>query len=96
MLTLTGTASLADYQAALRSVTYNDSNGDRPDDGAADDQLPGQRRASSNNLSNVAVADRQRQPEQPAVAGNVSASTDKNTAININVLASASDPDGDA
>ena len=52
--------------------------------------------AASNNLSNVASRTVNVNPNPPPVAGAVSATTDKNTAIDINVLASASDPDGDS
>ncbi|HYK33489.1 MAG TPA: tandem-95 repeat protein [Streptosporangiaceae bacterium] len=95
VLTLSGTATVADYQTALRSVTFSDSNGASPTTGnrvisfQVDDGL------SSNNLSNVASRTVDVEPNSPPVAGNVSASTDKHTAIDINVLASASDPDGD-
>jgi VCBS repeat-containing protein len=94
VLTLTGTASLANYQAALRSVTYKDSNaltaaGTRTISFQVNDGF------SANNLSNtvsrtVAVA-----TNTPPTCSNVSASTDKNTAIDITVLSSCSDPDGD-
>ena len=95
VLTLTGTSSVANYQAALRSVTYSDSNGTTPSTGPrtigfqVDDGL------ASSNLSNVASRTVNVNPNNPPIAGNVSASTDKHTAIDINVLASASDPDGD-
>ncbi len=95
VLTLTGTASVADYQTALRSVSYFDSNGTSPATGSrvisfqVDDGL------ANNNLSNVASRTINVNPNPPPVAGAVSASTDKHTAIDINVLSSASDPDGD-
>ncbi len=96
VLTLTGTASVADYQAALRSVTFSDANGTNPTTGArtvsfqVNDGLSG-----GNNLSNVAARTVNVNPNSPPVAGAVAASTDKHTAIDINVLAGASDPDGD-
>jgi VCBS repeat-containing protein len=93
-LTLTGIASLASYQAALRSVAYSDSDalgasgsrtiGFQVNDGSA-----------GNNLSNVESRSVDVSPNSPPTASDVSASTDKNTAIDIDVLASASDPDGD-
>ena len=96
VLTLSGTASLANYQTALRSVTFADSNGfsatagDRTISFQADDGF------ASNNLSNVVSRTIDVMPHEPPVANNVSASTDKHTAIDINVLSSDSDPDGDS
>ena len=94
VLTLTGTASLADYQAALRSVTYQDS-----------DALtaPGSRTISFqvndgfayNNLSNVVSRTVSVLPNIPPTCTNVTASTDKNTAIAITVLSGCSDVAGD-
>ena len=95
VLTLTGTASLANYQAALRSVTYKDSNGASPSTGLRTISFQVNDGFASANLSNTESRTVNVNPNSPPVAGNVSASTDKNTAININVLASASDPDGD-
>ena len=95
MLTLTGTASVADYQTALRSVTYSDPNGTNPTTGPRTISFQVDDGASSNNLSNVVSRTVQVNPNPPPTAGNVSASTDKHTAIDINVLSSASDPDGD-
>jgi VCBS repeat-containing protein len=95
VLTLSGTASVANYQTALRSVTFSDSNGASPSVGdrvisfQVDDGL------ASHNLSNVATRTIAVNPNSPPVAGNVSASTDKHTATDINVLSSDSDPDGD-
>jgi VCBS repeat-containing protein len=93
-LTLAGIASLANYQAALRSVAYSDSDalgasgsrtiGFQVDDGSA-----------SNNLSNIESRSVDVSPNSPPTASDVSVTTDKNTAIDIDVLASASDPDGD-
>jgi VCBS repeat-containing protein len=97
VLTLTGTASLASYQAALRSVTYRDSNAAaatgtrtisfRVNDGAA-----------ANNLSNIVSRSVSvtAAPPGPPVANNDTARTDKNTAINIDVLANDTDPAGRA
>ena len=65
VLTLSGSASVANYQAALRSVTYGDANGTRPDDGAAHDRLPGQRRRGLEQPQQRREPHRQRQP-QPA------------------------------
>ena len=96
VLTLTGASSVANYQAALRSVTYTDSNGTNPTTGPRTISFQVDDGASSNHLSNTVSRDVQVNPNPPPVAGNVSASTDRNTAIDINVLASDSDPDGDA
>jgi VCBS repeat-containing protein len=95
VLTLTGTASVADYQAALRSVTYSDSNGTTPGTGPRTISFQVDDGLAANNLSNVESRTINVNPNSPPAAGNVSASTDKHTAIDINVLASASDPDGD-
>ena len=95
MLRLTGTASVANYQAALRSVTYSDPNGTNPTTGPRTVAFEVDDGASSNNLSNVVSRTVSVAPNSPPVAGDVGASTDKHTAIDINVLASASDPDGD-
>ena len=95
VLTLTGPASVADYQAALRSVTYSDPNGTNPTTGPRTLSFQVNDGAASNNLSNTASRTVQVNPNPPPAAGNVSASTDKHTAIDINVLSSDSDPDGD-
>ena len=95
MLSLTGTSSVATYQAALRSVTYSDPNGTNPTMGTRTIAFKVDDGASSSNLSNVVSRTVGVEPNSPPVAGDVSASTDKHTAINIRVLASASDPDGD-
>jgi VCBS repeat-containing protein len=97
VLTLSGTATLADYQAALRSVTYSDPNGASPTTGdrkisfQADDGRP------SSNLSNVATRTIDVEPNPVPTAGAVSSSTDKHTAIDVSVLGSAGtgDSDGD-
>jgi VCBS repeat-containing protein len=96
VLTMSGTASVADYQSALQSVAFSDPNGASPTTGdrvisfQVDDGL------STGNLSNVASRTISVNPNSPPIAGSVSAATDKHTATDINVLASASDPDGDA
>ena len=95
VLSLTGTASVADYQAALRSATYTDLNGTNPTTGPRTIAFQINDGASSNNLSNVDSRDVQINPNSPPMAGNVNATTEKHTAIDIDVLASASDPDGD-
>jgi len=94
VLTLTGTASLADYQAALRSVTYKDANaltaaGNRTISFQVNDG------AAASNLSNVVTRTIAVATNTPPTCKAVGASTDKNTAINITVLSSCSDPDGD-
>ena len=93
VLTLSGTASLADYQAALRSVTYSDSNPlaattARVISFQVNDGTP------VNNLSNTESRTVSVMAENPPVAGNVSATTDKHTAIAIDVLSSDSASDG--
>ena len=95
VLTLTGTSSVANYQAALRSVTFSDPNGTNPTTGPRTISFQVDDGASLNHLSNVVSRDVQVNPNSPPTAGDVSASTDKKTAIDIDVLASASDPDGD-
>jgi VCBS repeat-containing protein len=95
VLSLTGTASLPNYQAALRSVTFSDANGTTPTAGPRTVAFEVDDGASSNNLSNVVSRTVQVNPNSPPIAGNVSASTDKHTALDINVLASSGDPDGD-
>src|SRR5262249_44628161 len=71
VLPLTGTAPVADYQTALRRVTYSDSNGTTPSTGPrtissqVDDGL------ASNNLSNVATRTINVNPNSPPAAGNV-------------------------
>jgi VCBS repeat-containing protein len=93
VLTLTGTASLANYQAALRSVTYHDPGttpaGTRTVSFQVNDGFP------ASNLSNVVSRGISVSANTPPTCGNVSASTDKNTAIDVSVLPSCSDPDGD-
>ena len=94
VLTLTGAASLADYQAALRSVTYDDSNAlTAPGNRTISFQVSDG--AAANNLSNVVSRVVAVATNTAPTCGNVSASTDKNTAIDINVVPSCSDVDGD-
>jgi VCBS repeat-containing protein len=95
VLTLTGTASLADYQAALRSVTFADSNGLSASAGNRTISFQVDDGAAGNNLSNTVSRTVDVMPNSPPVAVNAVASTDKHTAIDINVLSGASDPDGD-
>jgi VCBS repeat-containing protein len=94
VLTLTGTSSVANYQAALRSVTYKDSNGltataTRTISFQVNDGL------ASANLSNVVSRTINVMTNAAPTCSNVSAPTDKNTAIDISVLPSCSDVDGD-
>jgi VCBS repeat-containing protein len=95
VLTLSGTGSVANYQTALRSVTFSDSNGSSPTTGPRTISFQVDDGLSSSNLSNVVSRMVNVNPNAPPSAGPVSASTDKHTATDINVLASASDPDGD-
>jgi large repetitive protein len=95
VLTLTGTASLADYQAALRSVTYSDPNGKTATTGSRTISFQADDGSSANNLSNVESRSVTVDPNSPPNAADDSVSTDKRTAIDINVLGNDSDPDGD-
>jgi VCBS repeat-containing protein len=95
VLILSGSTSVANYQAALRTVTFRDSNGTSPATGPRTISFQVNDGASSNNLSNLASRTVNVNPNPPPEASNLSASTNKNTAIDINVLPSASDPDGD-
>lgn len=94
VLTLTGTSSLATYQAALRSVSYADANASEPA-GTRTVSFEVNDGAATNNLSNVESRTIAVSNNSPPTAGPVSASTNKSTAIDINVLASASGPAGD-
>ena len=95
VLTLSGTASLANYQAALRSVTYRDSNA-AATSGTRTISFQVNDGSSANNLSNVVsrTVSVTAAPAGPPVANNDTATTDKNTAINISVLANDTDPAG--
>ena len=95
VLTLTGTASLADYQAALRSVTYSDSNAAAAS-GTRTISFQVNDGTSANNLSNVEPRDVSvtAAPPGPPVANNDTATTDKNTPVTISVLANDTDPAG--
>jgi VCBS repeat-containing protein len=95
VLTLTGTASVADYQTALRSVTYTDPDGSNPTTGDRSISFQVDDGRASNNLSNSVSRTVNVAPNPPPTAGDVSVSTGYQTAIDINVLASASDTDGD-
>ena len=95
VLTLSGTTSLANYQAALRSVAYSDSN-PAATSGTRTISFQVNDGSSANNLSNVVsrTVSVTAAPAGPPVANNDTATTDKNTAININVLANDTDPAG--
>ena len=92
VLTLTGSAPTAAYQAALRSVTYSDTNAATPygtraisfqvSDGEPD-----------NNLSNVGSRT-VLVTAKPPVAASDKAATGKNAPVTINVLANDTDPAG--
>jgi len=94
VLTLVGTSSIANYQAALRSVSYIDSNAltttaPRTISFQVNDGL------ATNSLSNVVSRTISVQANPPPTCSSVSAVTDKNTAIAINVLSNCSDVDPD-
>jgi len=93
VLTLSGSASLADYQTALRSVTYSNSNGGSASttDRAIGFQVSDPHGAQSNVPSRSVHVARNPAP----TASNDTASTDSLTATDINVLANDSDSDGD-
>jgi VCBS repeat-containing protein len=93
VLTLTGTSSPANYQTALQSVTYSDPDGTNPTTGTRTISFQVNDGHAHSNLSNVVSRTVMVNPNSPPVAADVGASTDKNTAIDVNVLSSASDPD---
>ena len=95
VLTLTGSASLASYQTALRSVTFSDLNGTSPTTGARTISFQADNGQPSNNLSNVVSRDVMVNPNPAPTANDDTASTGKSTAIDISVLANDSDSDGD-
>jgi VCBS repeat-containing protein len=95
VLGLSGSASLADYQAALRSVTFSDSNGSSPSTGTRTISFQADDGQSANNLSNVESRDITVNSNPSPTANDDSASTGKHTPIDINVLANDSDPDGE-
>ena len=95
VLTLTGSASVADYQAALRSVTYSDPNGTNPTTGTRTISFQADDGHTTSNLGNIVTRDITVNPNPPPTAVDDSASTDKHTAIDIPVLANDSDADGD-
>ncbi len=95
VLTLTGSATLANYQAALRSVTYRDVNGVNPTTGTRTVAFQVDDGHAANNLSNVATRDVVVGPNLPPTASPVSATTGEKTATDINVLSSVTDPEGD-
>lgn len=95
VLRLTGTARVSIYETALRSVTYTDSNGAGATSGDRVVSFQGDDGLANNNTTNVVSRTVQVVANTAPVVNNVSVFTDKNTAIDINALASASDPDGD-
>jgi VCBS repeat-containing protein len=94
VLTLSGTASVADYQTALRSVKYSDSNGASASTTKRTIafQLTDPHGAGSNFASRDVTVSRNPAP----TATDDTASTDKNTAKDISVLSNDSDTDGDS
>jgi VCBS repeat-containing protein len=95
VLTLTGRASLAEYQAALQSVRYSDSNGASPTTGARTIDFQVDDGHLFHHLSNVVSRAADVYPITSPIAVNDTASTTSNTAIDIPVPANDSDPDGD-
>jgi VCBS repeat-containing protein len=95
VLKLTGASSVANYQQALQSVTYNDPNGKSPTTGNRTISFRVYDRRYLKYGSNMVSRTIDVEPNSPPVAGNVNASTDKHTAIDIDVLSSDSDPDLD-
>jgi VCBS repeat-containing protein len=94
VLTLTGTALAADYQAALRSVTFAsasvEASGPRTVTFAVSDGT------AAANQSNTAGRVITVSPVAPPAAVADTATTDKNTAVSVNVLANDSNPAGKA
>jgi hypothetical protein len=88
VLTLSGTDNLANYQAALQSVTYDDSSG-TPNTGAR--TISFQVTDASSAASNVAT--RQVLFDHPPVAAAQSPSTNEDTALPITLSATDSDDD---
>jgi VCBS repeat-containing protein len=95
VLTLSGTASLADYQAALRSVKFSDPDGTNPTTGNRSVSFQVNDGRPTSNLSNVVSRTVTVVPNPPPTAGAVSATTGYQSATDITVLSHASDPDGD-
>jgi hypothetical protein len=70
VLALSGSSSVANYQAALRSVSYRDANGTTPSTGSRSISFRVNDGLASRNLSNVvsrAVNVNPSQPQQPPV-----------------------------
>jgi VCBS repeat-containing protein len=96
VLTLSGTASLADYQTALRSITYADSNGTTPSTTTRTISFQVDDGAASNHLSNTVSRDVSIAPNQAPSASDDAASTSETSPTDISVLANDSDSDGDS
>jgi VCBS repeat-containing protein len=92
VLTLTGTASAADYQTALRSVAYADSNVEA--NGTREVSFEVSDGAALSNFSRVASRDISVTPVGAPVASDDTAMTDKNTAADINVVDNDTNPAG--
>ena len=92
VLTFTGTATVSAYQAALRSVTYRDSNAATPY-GAREISFQVSDGEPDHPLSNVVSRTVLIQAEPP-VAVSDKAATGKNAPVTISVLANDTDPAG--
>jgi large repetitive protein len=92
VLTLTGPATAAAYQAALRSVTYRDPAAAPP--GARTISFQVSDGEPDHALSNIASRTVQVARPRPPVAAGDKATTGKNTPVTINVLANDTDPAG--
>ena len=92
VLTLSGRATVADYQAALRSVTYRDPAAAPPGPRVISFQVSDGE--PDHALSNTVARTVQVTRPKPPVAVDDTATTGKNTAVTINVLARDTDPAG--
>jgi VCBS repeat-containing protein len=92
VLALTGTASAADYQAALQSVTF--ANADVEASGSRTVTFSVSDGTAAGNQSNAALRAITVSPVAPPTAAADTATTDKNTAVSISVLANDSNPAG--
>ena len=91
-LTLTGPATVAAYQAALRSVTYHDPAAAPPGPRTISFQVSDGE--PDHPLSNIVSRTVQVARPKPPVAADDTATTGKNAPVTINVLANDTDPAG--